>query len=239
MLPPSSSWRRPRRATTSARFGMEPKPQPAPGGRAHLCGAPAVQARPRDPADLRPMPQPKWVISMGACASTGGIFDNYAMWQGIDTIGPRGRVLPGCPPRPRGLLYGILLHAQESRENRWFDHAQRRDDNPGRAWPATAAERSTRSPAVRTPSTSSARGDPPQKPCADLRRRDRPRGRVVRRHDRVRGPRGAAHGMAWLRDTPGSQYDFCHVTALEYRDRERSLEVVYNVRSLERRTDLR
>jgi NADH-quinone oxidoreductase subunit B len=54
------------------------------------------------------MPEPKWVLAMGDCASCGGVFNNYAILQGVDRVVPVDVYVPGCPPRPEPLIDGIM-----------------------------------------------------------------------------------------------------------------------------------
>jgi NADH-quinone oxidoreductase subunit B len=70
------------------------------------------------------MSDPKWVLSMGVCATSGGMFNNYALVQGVDHIVPVDMYVPGCPPRPEMLLDGILKLREQVRTSTFGELAE-------------------------------------------------------------------------------------------------------------------
>ena len=92
-----------------ARFGMEVmRPSPRQADLMIISGRVSTKMAPVLKRLYDQMPNPKWVISMGACASYGGVFNNYAIVQGVDRVLPVDMYIPGCPPRPEQLIEGIL-----------------------------------------------------------------------------------------------------------------------------------
>ena len=103
-----------------ARFGSErPSFSPRQADLLMVMGTIAKKMGPTLRQVYEQMAEPRWVLSVGACASTGGIFDTYSVLQGIDKIIPVDVYVPGCPPRPEQILEGVLK-IQEMAQNESF-----------------------------------------------------------------------------------------------------------------------
>ncbi|MGV7903889.1 NADH-quinone oxidoreductase subunit B, partial [Mycobacterium kansasii] len=95
-----------------ARFGMEAfRASPRQADLMIVAGRVSQKMAPVLRQVYDQMAEPKWVLAMGVCASSGGMFNNYAVVQGVDHVVPVDIYLPGCPPRPEMLLTALLaLH---------------------------------------------------------------------------------------------------------------------------------
>ena len=71
------------------------------------------------------MPEPKWVLAMGDCASCGGVFNNYAIYQGVDEVVPVDVYVAGCPPRPEALIHGVVTLYEKVYGEKFVDYVDK------------------------------------------------------------------------------------------------------------------
>jgi NADH-quinone oxidoreductase subunit B len=107
-----------------SRFGMElMRPSPRQSDLMIVAGRVTRKMAPVLRQLYDQMPNPKWVLSMGDCASCGGVFNNYAIVQGVDEIVPVDVYVAGCPPRPEQLIHGIMTLHEKVKAERITDWA--------------------------------------------------------------------------------------------------------------------